>query len=171
MIDVLIAGAGPNGLMLACELALAGVKPLVLDPTSGPNLGPRAAGVTGQGPRLLDHRGLYEQLSGTCDRPHPIAEFSFGALPVDFSEAVDSRMYMLAAPQAELAQTLTREAGERGIEIRWGHRLTGFAQHDGAIIVQVQGPSGPYELTCRYLVGADGGHSLTRKLAGSPPKM
>lgn len=75
-------------------------------------------------------------------------------------------MYMLAAPQAELAQTLTREAGERGIEIRWGHRLTGFAQHDGAIIVQVQGPSGPYELTCRYLVGADGGHSLTRKLAG-----
>ncbi|MDB2194830.1 hypothetical protein PM080_01650 [Mycobacteroides abscessus subsp. abscessus] len=43
--------------MLACELALAGVKPLVLDPTSGPNLGPRAAGVTGQGPRLLDYRG------------------------------------------------------------------------------------------------------------------
>ncbi|WP_174491319.1 FAD-dependent oxidoreductase, partial [Mycobacteroides abscessus] len=63
MIDVLIAGAGPNGLMLACELALAGVKSLVLDPTPGPNLGPRAAGVTGQGPRLLDHRGLYEQLS------------------------------------------------------------------------------------------------------------
>lgn len=166
MIDVLIAGAGPNGLMLACELALAGVKSLVLDPTPGPNLGPRAAGVTGQGPRLLDHRGLYEQLSGTSDRPRPIAEFSFGALPVDFSEAPDSRMYMLAAPQAELAQALAREAGERGIDVRWEHQLTGFAQHDGLVIAQVQGPDGPYELNCRYLVGADGGHSLTRKLAG-----
>ncbi|WP_174479894.1 FAD-dependent monooxygenase, partial [Mycobacteroides abscessus] len=70
------------------------------------------------------------------------------------------------APQAELAQALAREAGERGIDVRWEHQLTGFAQHDGLVIAQVQGPDGPYELTCRYLVGADGGHSLTRKLAG-----
>lgn len=166
MIDVLIAGAGPNGLMLACELALAGVRPVVLDPTLGPNLQPRAAGVTGQGPRLLDHRGFYEELSGTTARPRPIAEFSFGAMPVNFREAADSRMYMLAAPQAELAQALAREAGERGIDVRWGHRLTGFVQHDGSITVETEGPDGPYVLTTRYLVGADGGHSLTRKLAG-----
>jgi 2-polyprenyl-6-methoxyphenol hydroxylase-like FAD-dependent oxidoreductase len=166
MIDVRIAGAGPNGLMLACELALGGVRAVVLDPMSGPNLQPRAAGVTGQGPRLLDHRGLYEELLGASERPRPIDEFSFGALPVKFSAVADSRMYMLAAPQAELAQTLAREADERGIDIRWGHRLTDFAQHDGVITAQVQGPSGPYELTTRYLVGADGGHSVTRKLAG-----
>lgn len=49
MIDVLIAGAGPNGLMLACELALAGVKSLVLDPTPGPK--PGAEGSWGDGPR------------------------------------------------------------------------------------------------------------------------
>lgn len=61
----------------------------MLDSASGPNLGPRAAGVTGQGPRPVDHRGLYEQLSGTCDRPRPIAEFSFGALPMDFRETVE----------------------------------------------------------------------------------
>lgn len=166
MIDVLIAGAGPNGLMLACELALAGVKPVVLDPTSGPNLQPRAAGVTGQGPRLLDHRGLYEELSGTAERPRPIAEFSFAALPVDFGDAPDSRMYMLATPQAELAQTLAREAGEREIDVRWGHRLTSFTHHEDSVTARADGPDGPYELTTRYLVGADGGHSLTRKLAG-----
>jgi 2-polyprenyl-6-methoxyphenol hydroxylase-like FAD-dependent oxidoreductase len=166
MIDVLIAGAGPNGLMLACELALHGVRPVVLDPTPGPNLQPRAAGVTGQGPRLLDHRGLYEKLTGTSDRPRPIETFSFGALPVDFSDAGDSRMYLLAAPQAELAQQLAREAGERGIDLRWGHRLTDFTQRDGSVTAQADGPEGPYEVTTRYLVGADGGRSLTRKLAG-----
>jgi 2-polyprenyl-6-methoxyphenol hydroxylase-like FAD-dependent oxidoreductase len=166
MVDVLIAGAGPNGLMLACELALHGVQPVVLDPTSGPNQQPRAAGVTGQGPRLLDHRGLYEKLSGTSERPRPIESFSFGAMPVDFSDASDSRMYMLAAPQAELAQQLAREADERGIDLRWGHRLTGFTQHDGSITAQAEGPDGAYEVSTRYLVGADGGHSLTRKLAG-----
>ncbi|MGV9796658.1 FAD-dependent monooxygenase [Mycobacterium sp. NPDC003449] len=166
MIDVLIAGAGPNGLMLACELALHGVRPVVLDPTSGPNLQPRAAGVSGQGPRLLDHRGLYEKLSGSSDRPRPIEGFSFGALPVDFGAVADSRMYLLAAPQAELAQQLAREADERGLDLRWGHRLTGFAQHEGLVTAQAEGPDGRYELTARYLVGADGGHSVTRKLAG-----
>ncbi|ORA09802.1 FAD-dependent monooxygenase [Mycobacterium arosiense] len=166
MIDVLIVGAGPTGLMLACELALAGVRPVVLDPTPGPNPQPRAAGVTGQGPRLLDHRGFCEKLSGTSDRLRPIAQFSFGALPVNFSEVADSRMYMLAAPQAELAQELAREAVGRGIDLRWGHRLADFAQHNDLVTALVEGPDGPYELTTRYLVGADGGHSLTRKLAG-----
>jgi 2-polyprenyl-6-methoxyphenol hydroxylase-like FAD-dependent oxidoreductase len=166
MTDVLIAGAGPNGLMLACELALAGVRPVVLDPMSEPNLQPRAAGVAGQAPRLLDHRGFFAKLSGTADRPRPIGEFSFGALPVDFSEVPDSRMYLLSAPQAELAQTLARTAAEREIDVRWGHRLTGFTHREGSVTAQVEGPHGPYEVTCRYLVGADGGHSPTRKLAG-----
>ena len=59
MIDVVIAGGGPNGLMLAGELGLAGIRPVVLDPMPGPNPGRRANGVIGQGVRILDHRGLY----------------------------------------------------------------------------------------------------------------
>lgn len=54
MNDVVIAGAGPNGLMLACELALSGIRPVVVDPLAGPNPEPRANGVTGQGVRILD---------------------------------------------------------------------------------------------------------------------
>ena len=64
MIDVVIAGAGPNGLMLACELGLAGIQPVVLDPMTGPNPHPRVNRIVGQGVRILDHRGL----SVTCYR-------------------------------------------------------------------------------------------------------
>ena len=69
MIDVAIAGAGPNGLMLAAELGLAGIRPVVLDPMPGPNPQPRANGIVGQGVRILDHRGLYGTLAGTDGPP------------------------------------------------------------------------------------------------------
>ena len=59
MIDVVIAGAGPNGLMLASELALAGIRQVVLDPMPGPNRNPRVNRIVGQAARILDHRGLY----------------------------------------------------------------------------------------------------------------
>ncbi|WP_267881480.1 FAD-dependent monooxygenase [Streptomyces sp. NRRL S-1448] len=63
MIDVVIAGAGPNGLMLACELALAGVRPLVLERLAEPTSEQRANGLVGQVVRMLDRRGLYERLT------------------------------------------------------------------------------------------------------------
>lgn len=65
MADVVIAGASPNGLMLACELGLAGTRSVVLDPASGPNPQARANRIVGQAARLLDHRGLYSALTGT----------------------------------------------------------------------------------------------------------
>jgi 2-polyprenyl-6-methoxyphenol hydroxylase-like FAD-dependent oxidoreductase len=55
MNDVVVADAGPKGLMLACELGLSGIRPIVLDPLPGPNPEPRANGVTGQGVRIVDH--------------------------------------------------------------------------------------------------------------------
>jgi 2-polyprenyl-6-methoxyphenol hydroxylase-like FAD-dependent oxidoreductase len=61
MIDVVIAGAGPNGLMLACELGLAGIQPAVLDPMTGPNPHPWVNRIVGQGVRILDDRGLYSR--------------------------------------------------------------------------------------------------------------
>jgi 2-polyprenyl-6-methoxyphenol hydroxylase-like FAD-dependent oxidoreductase len=71
VIDVVIAGAGPNGLMLAGELGLAGIRPVVLDPMPGPNPQPRANGIVGQGVRILDHRGLYSTLEGKDGPPQP----------------------------------------------------------------------------------------------------
>ena len=166
MNDVVIAGAGPNGLMLACELALSGIRPIVLDPLPGPNPEPRANGVTGQGVRILDHRGFYSVLAGTDEPPQPSPWAMFAALTLDLAGTADTQNYMVAVQQPRLVQVLAERAGEYDVDIRWGHRLTGFDQHADGVTVQVAGPDGDYELAAKYLVGADGGSSQTRKLAG-----
>ncbi len=164
--DVVIAGAGPNGLMLACELSLAGVRPVVLERLPAPGTEPRANGLVGQVVRMLDRRGLYERLSGSTEPPRPCPGFVFGALPLDLTVLEDNPLYLLPVPQARIVEVLVERAGELGVEIRWGHDLTGLAQDADTVTVEVTGPDGPYRLQARYLVGADGGHSATRRLAG-----
>lgn len=166
MIDVVVAGAGPNGLMLACELAIAGVRPVVLDPLPGPNPAPRANGIVGQGVRILDHRGLCEALAGEPGPPRPAPGHVFAAFPLDLTAMPDSQLYRLPVPQPTLVRLLADRAAGYHTDVRWGHGLSGFEQHADAVTVQVDGPGGRYELAARYLVGADGGTSATRKLAG-----
>jgi 2-polyprenyl-6-methoxyphenol hydroxylase-like FAD-dependent oxidoreductase len=166
VIDVVIAGAGPNGLTLACELGLAGIRPVVVDPLSGPNPERRANGIIGQAIRLLDHRGLYSRITGTAEPPRPAPRWMFAGFALDFTVVPDSQMYLLQVSQPRLVQVLAERAGEFGVDVRWGHALTGFDQRADGVAVRVAGPDGPYELTAKYLVGADGGTSLTRKLAG-----
>ena len=84
-LEVVIAGAGPNGLMLACELGLAGIRPVVLDPMPGPNPQPRANRIVGQAARILDHRGLYSALTGTAEPPKPAPRSMFAGFPLDLS--------------------------------------------------------------------------------------
>lgn len=75
-------------------------------------------------------------------------------------------MYLLPRPQHEMEQILGEHAGTLGAEIRRGHEITGFTQDENSVTVQVRGPDGPYEIAAGYLVGADGGRSTVRKLAG-----
>src|SRR3984957_18053644 len=166
MNDVVIAGAGPNGLMVACELGLSGIRSIVLDPLPGPNPEPRANGVTGQGVRILDHRGFYSVLAGTDDPPQPSPWAMFAVLTLDLAGTADTQNYMVAVQQPRLVQVLAERAGEYGVDIRWGHRLAGFDQRADGVTVHVAGPDGDYQLAAKYLVGADGGTSQTRKLAG-----
>ena len=166
MIDVVIIGAGPNGLMLACELGLAGIRPVVLDPMPGPNPQPRVNRIVGQAVRILDHRGLYSVLTGTAEPPKPAPRSMFAGFPLDLSSVPGSQLFMVPVQQRGLVEVLAERAGEYDADIRWGHALTGFDQHDDGVTVHVTGPDGAYDLTAKYLVGADGGTSKTRHLAG-----
>jgi 2-polyprenyl-6-methoxyphenol hydroxylase-like FAD-dependent oxidoreductase len=164
--DVVIAGAGPNGLMLASELRLAGVRPIVLERLPEASEVPRANGLVGQVVRMLDRRGLYERLTGTPGPPQPQPGYMFGAFPLDLASLERNPVYILSVPQLRIEQVLQERALELGAEIRRGHELIGFSQDADAVTVEISGPDGPYLLRARYLVGADGGRSLTRKLAG-----
>lgn len=165
--DAVIVGGGPNGLMLACELSLAGVRPLVLERLPEPGQEPKANGLLGQVVKLLDHRGLHERLSGSPEPPRPnSAYFMFGAMGLDLSLLEDSPVHTLPVPQRRIVQVLADRAAELGTEIRWGHQVVGLSQDDDAVIVDIAGPDGEYRLRARYLIGADGAHSTTRKLSG-----
>ncbi|GII03909.1 FAD-dependent monooxygenase [Planobispora takensis] len=164
--DVVIAGAGPNGLMLACELSLAGVRPVVLERLPRRAQENRANGLVGQVVRMLDRRGLHGRLSGDQGPPRPFPGFVFGALPLDLGMLEDNPLYGLQVPQLRIEQVLEERAAELGAEIRRGHEITGLSQDADAVTVDVTGPEGPYRLRARHLVGADGGRSLTRKLSG-----
>jgi 2-polyprenyl-6-methoxyphenol hydroxylase-like FAD-dependent oxidoreductase len=166
MIDVVIAGAGPDGLMLACELGLAGIRPVMLDPAPGPNPQPRANRIVGQAARILDHRGLYSALTGTTESPKPAQRSMFAGFPLELAAVPDSQLFVVPIQQHGLVQVLTERAAEYGVDVRWGHALTGFDQDEDGVTVHVAGPGGAYELTAQYLVGTDGGHSRTRHLAG-----
>jgi 2-polyprenyl-6-methoxyphenol hydroxylase-like FAD-dependent oxidoreductase len=85
-------------------------------------------------------------------------------LPLEALE--DNPVYLLPVPQVRVEAVLRERALELGAEIRQGHELSGLSQDADSVTVEVTGPDGVYELRTRYLVGADGGHSLTRKLAG-----
>ncbi|MFI7671011.1 FAD-dependent monooxygenase [Nocardia sp. NPDC049526] len=164
--DVVISGAGPNGLMLACELALVGVRPIVLEKLSEPSAEPKANGLVGQVIRLLDMRGLYHEFGGAPGAPQPVPGYLFSGMPVSFAEVANNPMYALPIPQPKLVRLLEKRARELGIEIRWGHELTDLVQQDGSVTVTVTGPDREYDLTTTYLVAADGGKSFVRKHTG-----
>ncbi|HWM04711.1 MAG TPA: FAD-dependent monooxygenase, partial [Actinophytocola sp.] len=155
-----------NGLMLACELRLAGVRPVVLERLPEPRGENRANGLVGQVVRMLDRRGLYQPLAGKSEPPQPIPAFFFGAVPMDLHVLDDNPFYLLPVPQTRIERVLAERAAELGVEVLRGHELTGLSQSADSVTVEVTGPNGHYEISSRYVVGADGAHSTTRKLAG-----
>lgn len=164
--DVVIAGAGPNGLMLACELALAGVPCVVLDSQPVPGEEPKANGLVGQVVRMLDMRGLYHAFGGPDGPPVPSSAWIFAGLPVSFAGVEDNPMHSLMIQQPRLVRLLEKRALDLGVDLRWGHAFSGLTRVADGVTISVDAPTGPYQLDATYLVGADGGRSLVRKTVG-----
>ena len=164
--DVVIVGAGPTGLMLAIELCLAGVRPLVLERHAQIQEIPKAGGLSGQIIELLRCRGLLDRFEAACTAGLlPALRLPFGGLHVDFTEMAEPPMQLLPLPQPQLERVLEDLALELGAEIRRGQQVVGLRQDDDTVTADVRGPDGTHQVTARYVVGCDGAKSRVRDLA------
>jgi 2-polyprenyl-6-methoxyphenol hydroxylase-like FAD-dependent oxidoreductase len=166
MADIVIAGGGPTGLMLAAELRLAGADPVVLEPLPEISQIPKGNGLVGQIVPMLDYRGQLERFSAGATFAGPVPRYTFGPLPLDFSRLGDSPLHILAIPQRRLEERLGEWLAELGGTVKRGHQVIALHPGDDAVMLDVRGPDGDYQLQASYLVGCDGAHSLVRKQAG-----
>src|SRR5580704_7228703 len=139
--DVIIVGAGAAGLMLAGELRLAGVRPLVLERQPRLRETPKANGFNGQIVELLRYRGLLDRIETASGRPiGPAPAAPFGGVELDFSHLADPAMWAVHLPQPRLERLLDEHARELGADLRRGHEVTGVSQDDVAAAADVRGP-------------------------------
>ena len=166
--EAIIVGAGPTGLMLACELRLAGVRPLVLERQPQIRDIPKAGGLSGQILELLRYRGELERFEAAGTAAIPAPRLPWGGMHVDFTQLADPPMEVLPLPQPQLERVLDDFARELGAETRRGQEVVGLSQDDVAVTADVRGSDGPTRVTAKYLVGCDGASSRVRDLAGIP---
>jgi 2-polyprenyl-6-methoxyphenol hydroxylase-like FAD-dependent oxidoreductase len=163
---VVVVGAGPVGLMLACELSLAGLRPVVLEKRPEPSQLPRANGLVGQIVDLLEQRGLAERFRAESSYAGPMPGFPFGSVPLPFATLKTNPVRGILVQQPRIEHLLTERARELDVQIRAGHQVLDLSQDDESVTVDVRGPDGEYRLPADYLVGCDGGGSRVRELAG-----
>ncbi|WP_280266096.1 FAD-dependent monooxygenase [Nocardia wallacei] len=161
--DVVIAGGGPTGLMLACELRLAGVGVVVVDGLAERTGESRAGGIHARTMEILDQRGL---LDGLLPQGRPLQAGHFAGLPLDFGDFGTRRPYVLAVLQSVIERELDRRATELGAPVHWGSPVIGFRQDDAGVTVAVGGAGSGRRIRASYLVGCDGARSAVRKLSG-----
>ncbi|MEU8113843.1 rifampin monooxygenase [Micromonospora sp. NPDC048947] len=160
--DVIIAGCGPTGAMLAAELRLHDVRVLVLEKETEPVSAVRIVGLHIRSLELMAMRGLLERIL-PHGRQRPASAY-FAAIAKAAPRGLDSRYaYLLGIPQPVIERLLEEHAIELGAQVRRGCAVTGLAQDDEGVTVELADGE---QLRSRYLVGCDGGRSTVRKLLG-----
>ncbi len=161
MNDVTIVGSGPTGLMLAGELALAGVGVGIIEQRSTPDLvGSRARGFHSRTIEIFDQRGIAGRFLAEGRTAQGL---SFGNTSLNVGGFPSRHPYTLGLGQSRVERILLGWVEELGVPIRRGLEVTGFAQDDAGVDVHLA-EDAPFRSA--YLVGADGGRSVIRKVAG-----
>jgi len=158
---VVIAGGGPTGLMLAAELALAGIDVVIVERRATQDLdGSRAGGLHSRTIEVLDQRGVAERFVA-AGQVHP--SVGYAGIRLDISDFPTRHNYLLALWQRDFEPILAGWVAELGVPMLRGCEVEGFAQDDAGVDVDV---SGDGSLRAEYLIGCDGGRSLIRQGAG-----
>ncbi|MEV6848783.1 rifampin monooxygenase [Actinoplanes sp. NPDC051411] len=162
MFDVIIAGCGPTGAMLAAELRLHDVRVLVLEKETEPESSVRIVSLHIRSLELMAMRGLLERLRER-GRQRPAGAY-FAGIDKPAPAGLDSAYaYLLGIPQPVVVRLLEEHAVDLGAEVRRGCAVAGFEQDDDGVTVELAGGE---QLRARYLVGCDGARSTVRKLLG-----
>ncbi len=157
---VVIAGGGPTGLMLAGELALAGIDVVIVERRAGQEVdGSRAGGLHSRTIEVLDQRGIAERFLSE-GQVHPFVGYAGTFL--DISDFPTRHNYLLALWQSRIEPILADWVDELGVPTLRGREVVGFTQDDSGVDVEL---SDDATLRAQYLIGCDGGRSLVRKTA------
>ncbi|MBB4985827.1 FAD-dependent oxidoreductase [Streptomyces nymphaeiformis] len=166
--DVLVIGAGPTGLLLAGDLAAAGIDVTLVErrPHGLGNM-TRAFGVHARTLEQLDARGLANELLATGTTL--TSARLFGRLDMDMTRLPTRFNHLLVTPQYEVERLLERRAVDAGVTFRYGTELRGLRQDADGVTAELTDPDGtPLTLRARYLVGTDGHRSSVRTALGLP---
>ncbi|MCO5996247.1 rifampin monooxygenase [Actinoallomurus rhizosphaericola] len=162
MIDVIVVGGGPTGLMLAAELRLHGVHVVVLERDAEPTKIARSLGLHVRSIEVMDQRGLLERFLAH-GKQYKLGGY-FAGISKPWPGRLDSaHAYILGIPQPITDRLLDEHAIEVGVEIRRGCEVVGLSQDDQGVTAELADGT---RLRSRYLVGCDGGRSTVRKLLG-----
>jgi 2-polyprenyl-6-methoxyphenol hydroxylase-like FAD-dependent oxidoreductase len=164
--EVAVVGAGPTGLLLAGDLAAAGIRVVLLERRGQESNLTRAFGVHARTLEQLDARGVADELIATGT---PLSRLRiFNALELDLGQLPTRFPFILVTPQSNTERVLQERALKAGAVLLRDHRVTGLTQDADGVTLQVETADGPVTHRARYVVGADGVHSAVRELCGIP---
>jgi 2-polyprenyl-6-methoxyphenol hydroxylase-like FAD-dependent oxidoreductase len=170
---VLVVGAGPSGLIAAIELARHGITARVVEALVTPTIQSRAVGVQARSQEMLATLGVLERITALSLPQHFIEiDVADGdgvrrLARIDMTDLPSRHPSLLNLPQTSTEAVLRERAGELGVTIERGVRLTGLTQDDEGVDVVLQSERGEEHARVGWVVGTDGGHSAVRTSVGS----